>query len=206
MDRFAGLVCRVLGVPTALVCLVEPNRQFFPGAAGLAEPWQSLRAAPLPHSPCQYVVRSGRPLALRDARLDERTGQRPGIETLGVVGYAGMPLADAEGHVFGALCAIDDAPRAWSSQAIETLRDLANYPVYPVDSPWPGARAIRENRMVVSQRPGRDFGPEAETAYDRVGLRTIVCVPLPGVRAAANASTSGSTPSPTCSTKAAACR
>ena len=45
-DRFADMVCRVLGVPVSLVSLVDPTRQFCPGAAGLAEPWAGQRQTP----------------------------------------------------------------------------------------------------------------------------------------------------------------
>jgi hypothetical protein len=36
-DRFAGLVRALLGVPVALVSLLDGRRQFVPGAAGLGE-------------------------------------------------------------------------------------------------------------------------------------------------------------------------
>lgn len=56
------------------------------------------------------------------------------------------------------------------------------HPSYPLDSRWwPGARAVRENRMVVSRLPG-GLGAEAEAAYAAAGLSTVACVPLPGVR------------------------
>jgi GAF domain-containing protein len=56
-----------------------------------------------------------------------------------------------------------------------------DHPSYPVGSPWPGARAVRENRMIVSRFPGNPE-TEAEAVYGAAGLRTVVCVPLPGVR------------------------
>ena len=36
------------------------------------------------------------------------------ISDLGVIGYAGMPLTDADGLVLGSLCAIDTRPHAWT--------------------------------------------------------------------------------------------
>jgi serine phosphatase RsbU (regulator of sigma subunit) len=56
------------------------------------------------------------------------------------------------------------------------------HPSYPVDSRWPGARAVRENRMVVSHLPDGSLDADAAAAYAAAGLRTVVCVPLPGVR------------------------
>lgn len=125
MDRFARLVTSVLGVPVALVSLVEPGRQVFPGMTGLAEPWASARETPLTHSLCRHVVLSGEPLIVRDAREDALTCASPAIEDLGVVGYAGMPLTDVDGHVLGSLCAIDTVPHAWTDRELRDLADLA---------------------------------------------------------------------------------
>ena len=47
MERFARLVASMLGVPVALVSLVEAGRQVFPGLVGLAEPWATSRQTPL---------------------------------------------------------------------------------------------------------------------------------------------------------------
>ncbi|MFJ8251271.1 GAF domain-containing SpoIIE family protein phosphatase [Streptomyces sp. NPDC094466] len=125
MERFARLVGAVVGVPVALVSLVEPSRQVFPGMLGLAEPWAGKRETPLTHSLCQHVVTEGRPLVLTDAREDARTCDSLAIPGLGVVGYAGMPLTDADGHVLGSLCAIDTRPREWTGAELGLLEDLA---------------------------------------------------------------------------------
>jgi serine phosphatase RsbU (regulator of sigma subunit) len=125
MERFARLVAETLGVPIALVSLVEADRQVFPGQVGLAEPWVSSRQAPLSHSPCQRVAATGSPLILADARQDEQARDSAAIRELGMIAYAGMPLTDSEGHVLGSLCAIDTQPRAWSPRDLARLADLA---------------------------------------------------------------------------------
>jgi GAF domain-containing protein len=124
-DRFAGLVRRLLGVPVALVSLVDDKRQFFPGQVGLAEPWAAKRETPLSHSFCQYVVLDGRMQVITDAREDDRLRDNLAIPDLGVIGYAGAPLTDADGRVLGSLCAIDSEPREWTAGELETLQDLA---------------------------------------------------------------------------------
>ncbi|MGW6949771.1 GAF domain-containing SpoIIE family protein phosphatase [Streptomyces xanthophaeus] len=125
MDRFARLVSRLLHVPVAFVSLVEENRQILPGLVGLPEPWAGSRALPLSHSLCRYVVASGQPLVVPDARADERLGAHPAITDLGVIAYAGMPLTDTDGLVLGSLCAIDHQPRAWEPGELSDLEDLA---------------------------------------------------------------------------------
>ncbi|MFJ7527936.1 GAF domain-containing SpoIIE family protein phosphatase [Streptomyces griseus] len=125
MERFARLVAEVVGVPVALVSLVESARQVFPGMVGLADPWAVERQTPLTHSLCSHVVAEGRPLVLADARQDARTCDSLAIPDLGVVGYAGMPLTDGDGHVLGSLCAIDTEPRRWTPRELGLLEDLA---------------------------------------------------------------------------------
>ncbi|WP_239153098.1 GAF domain-containing SpoIIE family protein phosphatase [Virgisporangium aliadipatigenens] len=124
-DRFASMVRTVLDVPVALVTLVEADRQVFPGAFGLGEPWSAKRETPLSHSFCQHVVADAAPLVVTDARTDPRVAGNLAVPDLGVVGYAGMPLTDADGLVLGALCAIDHAPRQWTRRELDLLADLA---------------------------------------------------------------------------------
>ena len=125
MERFVAMVRVQLRVPVALVSLIEPDRQVFPGMAGLAEPWATARQTPMSHSFCQHVVTSGEPLVLTDARESERVRDNLAIPELGVVAYAGMPLTSADGQVLGSLCAIDTEPRAWTDEELATLADLA---------------------------------------------------------------------------------
>ena len=124
-DRLTRLVCRLLGVPVALVSLVESDRQFFKSAVGLPEPWVLLRQTSLLHSFCQHVVATGAPLLIQDAGRHPLVSDNLAIPDLGVVAYLGMPLATADGHVLGSLCAIDTEPRSWTPGDAVALRDLA---------------------------------------------------------------------------------
>ena len=124
-DRYARMVRNALGAPVALVSLIQGDRQVFPGAVGLPEPWVTTRETPLSHSFCQYVVADEKPLIVSDAREDDRLRDSAAIEALGVVAYAGWPIRDHTGHVIGSLCAIDHRPRHWTADELELLQDLA---------------------------------------------------------------------------------
>jgi serine phosphatase RsbU (regulator of sigma subunit) len=124
-DRYARMVCRSLGVPAALVSLVEDDRQIFPGACGLPPDVDAARQTPLSHSFCQYVVADQAPLVITDARQDPRLQDNLAISDLGVIAYAGWPITDHTGTIVGSLCALDSEPRAWTDEQIEMLRDLA---------------------------------------------------------------------------------
>lgn len=124
-DRLTRRACDALGVPVALVSLVDADRQFFKSAQGLREPFASARQTPLSHSFCQYVVAGERPLVVADAREVSFLAGHPAIADLAIIGYAGVPLC-AHGFVLGAFCAIDGRPHEWSPEDLAVLEDLAS--------------------------------------------------------------------------------
>jgi PAS domain S-box-containing protein len=123
-DRLTRLTARLLGVPVALVSLVDDKRQFFKSALGLGEPWASLRETPLSHSFCRIVVDTNKPLVVTDAHTDVRVQDNLAISELGVISYAGFPLITVDGYTLGSFCAIDVVPREWSEEDLQILRDL----------------------------------------------------------------------------------
>ncbi|WP_327739226.1 SpoIIE family protein phosphatase [Streptomyces nojiriensis] len=125
MDRFARLVSRLLHVPVAFVSLIEEDRQILPGLVGLREPWVSSRVLPPSHAIRRHAVASGQPLAVPDARADDRLRGDPAVTDLGAIAYAGMPLTDADALVLGFLCAVDHEPRAWGDEELSDLVNLA---------------------------------------------------------------------------------
>ncbi len=131
-DRLTRLATRVLKTPVALVSLVDRDRQFFKSAAGLPEPWQTRRETPLSHSFCKHVVALHQPLVIPDARKDPAYRDNPAVRELKIIAYAGVPLTMA-GFDLGAFCVIDDEPRVWSYDEIQTLRDLAECAMREID-------------------------------------------------------------------------
>jgi PAS domain S-box-containing protein len=132
-DRLTGLAARVLGVPIALVTLVDSERQYFLSCRGMPEPAASERQTPLKYSLCQYVVASEEELVVGDTRGHPLVGGNLAVRDLGLMAYAGIPLTTAAGHVLGSFCAIDTKPRSWSEADLELLRDLAASAVTEVE-------------------------------------------------------------------------
>ena len=125
-DDVTRLAARLLGVPVALLSLVDLDRQFFKSQVGLGDPWASRRETPMSHSFCQWVVSSRDVVRIDDARALPTLRTNPAIEELGVVAYAGVPVFGAERQALGSFCAIDSQPRAWSDRDVATLQDLAS--------------------------------------------------------------------------------
>jgi two-component sensor histidine kinase len=124
-DRLTRMVARLLGVPVALVSLVDDKRQFFKSQQGLQGPAGEQRQTPLSHSFCQHVVIERAPLVVTDAENDPRVSDNLAVSEFGVRAYLGVPLRLPSGHVIGSLCAIDAVPRAWSDADLKSLSDVA---------------------------------------------------------------------------------
>lgn len=120
-DDLVTSVRDVMGAPVALVSIVGRHHQRFPGACGLPEPWQRHRSTPLTHSFCQYVVGSGRPLVVADARRHPVLHDNQAIGDLGTVAYAGAPIVTATGQILGAFCVIDVRPRIWTGEELQKV-------------------------------------------------------------------------------------
>lgn len=120
-DRLTRLAARILRARVSFVSLLDDHRQFFKSAAG--PDVTEKRETPLSHSYCQYVVYSGRPLVVRDARNHPLLRDSPAIEE-DAISYCGVPISDPDGHTLGTLCVVDQEPRDWTDDEIAALTDL----------------------------------------------------------------------------------
>ena len=123
-DVLTRMAAELLGVPVALVSLVDVNRQFFKSQVGLPEPWATARETPLTHSFCQWVVAGHEELIVTDARKHPVLSHNRALHELGVIAYAGVPLSATSGDPIGSFCAIDTKPRPWSDDDLRLLRNL----------------------------------------------------------------------------------
>jgi CheY-like chemotaxis protein len=125
VDAITVVAARLLQVPTALVSIVDKDRQFFKSQVGLPDPWSSRRETPLSHSFCQWVVSSGDELVVEDSRNEPSLAANLAVRDLGVIAYAGVPIP-FRGPTLGSFCAIDSKPREWSPAELANLRNLAH--------------------------------------------------------------------------------
>lgn len=126
LEEITRLAANLLQVPTALLSIVDRDRQFFKSQVGVPEPWASARQTPLSHSFCQWVVSSNEELVVDDARMEWALQSNLAIRDLGVIAYAGIPVTSKNGQVLGSFCAIDSKPRTWTTSELINLRDLAH--------------------------------------------------------------------------------
>ena len=144
-DRFTKIASKLLHTPVALVSLVDKERQFFKSAAGHGEPLLDIpRETPLSHSFCRYVVTSGSPFVVTDARTHPLVHDSLAVSELGVVAYAGMPLTLPSGQTLGSFCTIDQQPRVWTPEELELLQSLATAVMTEIELRLT-ARQLRDN-------------------------------------------------------------
>lgn len=124
-DRLTRLASHLLGVNTALLSLVDKDRQFFKSQVGLPQPWAGIRQTRLSHSFCQWVVSSQEQLIVEDANEHPALRANLAVQDLGVIAYAGVPVKGRGGQILGSFCVIHSEPRAWNDEDVETLHDLS---------------------------------------------------------------------------------
>ena len=121
-DNLTRLAAKLTGSPTALISLIDADRQWFKSRYGLdaAETHRDdAFCAHAIHTPASAMV-------VPDATLDPRfADNRLVTGPLGVRFYAGVPLVNQEGFALGALCVLDYSARQISAEALDCLRVLA---------------------------------------------------------------------------------
>jgi signal transduction histidine kinase len=122
-DGRTQLAARLLKVPASFVSVVGADHDFYKSQTGFPS---ELALSRVVHGRtfCHYTLAGGDALVIDDTHSDPVWKAVPTVETLGVRAYAGVPLT-VEGHVIGSFCVIDMAPRAWTDEDLETLRQLA---------------------------------------------------------------------------------
>ena len=121
-DRITRMAKRLLGVPIALVSLIDENRQWFKSCVGLSSSETSREI-----SFCGHAILGNEIFIVPDTQQDERFADNPLV-----VGdphirfYAGCPLRAPNGQKLGTLCIIDRQPRNPGNEDLEALEDLAS--------------------------------------------------------------------------------
>lgn len=124
-DQLVALAAKLLAALSATLTLVDKDRQFYKSQIGMREPFASARQTPLSHSFCQWVVSGREEVVINDARGHRVLQNNQAVRDLGVIAYAGVPVAGEGGAALGSLCAVDSKPRQWTAEDIANLRDIA---------------------------------------------------------------------------------
>jgi GAF domain-containing protein len=143
-DRITRLVAAWYDTPMAFITLLDEDRQWFKSCVGL-----DREETPRTHSFCAHNLEGAAPLVVEDARTDARFAENPLVTgPPGLRFYAGAPLVTPDGHVLGALCVADTAPRSEASLALGPLQDLAHLVVQELELRRTNAALRERSRQV----------------------------------------------------------
>lgn len=130
-DAIVQEAALTMGVPIALISLLDENRQWFKAKVGLA-----AAETPLAISFCTHAVQGAGVSEVVDTASDPRFSTNPLVTGEPHIRFcAGAPLKTASGARIGTLCVIDNAPRArLSHQQRQQLIALADRAVAALDA------------------------------------------------------------------------
>lgn len=153
LTRAAALA---LGMPIALIALVDSERQWFKSAFGV-----NLRETSRAESFCSHTIEGFEPMVVEDAMRDARFVQSPLVTGAPHVRfYAGAPLIDNDGYALGTLCVLDTAPRVLDETKLRLLGHLADAVMHAIIAHRQRLELKDIWRRLNSQAPA-EYAPEA---------------------------------------------
>ncbi len=118
LTRLAAIIC---GTPTALISLVDADRQWFKSRIGL-----DAAETPRDVAFCSHAILQPDLLETQDAQTDPRFQSNPlVIGEPRIRFYAGAPLQTSDGYNLGTICVIDYKPGRLSAHQREALNILS---------------------------------------------------------------------------------
>lgn len=106
-DNIVRAAIEVTGCPTALINLLDEDRQWFKARGGL-----DVGETPRDQAFCEHALRADAPLIVTDATADPRFRDNPLVTGApGIRFYASFPFRTPLGATFGALCVLGYEPR-----------------------------------------------------------------------------------------------
>ncbi len=167
-DRIVRLTASLFDVPTALVSLVDRDRQWFKARVGMDAP-----ETPRDISFCGHAIAVPDGLVVTDTLKDARFVDNPLV--LGgpkIRFYAGWPLfggPDRSG--IGTLCIIDTVPREFSAQDLRKLAELAAVVESQLEL-MPAVHAWRSSPLALLVVDGSGIVLSASPAFEALVQRT----------------------------------
>lgn len=134
LDGLTSQAAEQLGVPFALITLLDNRRQFFASQYGL-DPEILEQVTPLEFSYCRFVAALDEPFRVTNSLNHVLVRDNPVAKL--IRSYLGVPLRTRDGHTIGSLCVGDSSPRQWRTEDQQVLEDLARQAMAVAERPNP---------------------------------------------------------------------
>lgn len=167
LDPLVDMAVKLFDCAAAAVNMIGDDHVFLASSRGVGECDMSRDV-----SFCAHAINQDEVMMVEDAALDARFYDNP-LVTAGLIRfYAGVPLKAPSGHALGALCVLDNKPRAsFSQQDCARLRELARMVSDKLE--------LRRLEAVATTHPSRfdasaATSPQGVLCFDEHGLISTV--------------------------------
>ncbi|MEO1446455.1 MAG: diguanylate cyclase, partial [Cyanobacteria bacterium J06635_11] len=122
-NEIVELVAHICQAPTALVSLIDANRQWFKAKVGLEDITESPRDIAF----CAHTIQNTALMVVEDTHESPLFRDNPLVTGPPYIRfYAGAPLLTPDGYALGSLCVIDYQPRQLSDSQLQALEVLSH--------------------------------------------------------------------------------
>jgi PAS domain S-box-containing protein len=160
-DDITHLATLICGTPTALMTLVDKDRQWFKSKIGTELTETSRDIAFCAHTILQRDV-----FEVKNAKTDERFASNPLVTgDTEIRFYAGAPLVTSEGLVLGTLCVIDRVPHELNAEQKSALQALSRQVVAQLEL----RRAVASlKQTLVDRDQAKESSRESEQRFHQL--------------------------------------
>ena len=160
-DRIPRMVQQALGVPMATIALIDHDRRWFKAVAG-GKRGQIARA----DSFCNTTIQNAHPTVVTDTLQDPNFRENVLVTNAPHLrAYLGVPLVTNDGYRIGSLCCVDKAPRSFSDDEIQLVKDMSSIVLEQMEM-----RTLALFDPLTSARTRRGFCSEAKHQLEHARL------------------------------------